>query len=63
LHQANDTLARALDASHFEHGMNAQAAVDLTVFQEDLLDVGAQAGIFSAMLARLSTFPGKIATL
>jgi hypothetical protein len=33
------------------------------MFQEDLLDVGRQTGIFSAMLARLSAFPGIIATL
>src|SRR5258708_19582048 len=43
--------------------MNARAAIDLTMLQEDLLDVGAQTGIFSAMLARLSAFPGIIATL
>ena len=43
--------------------MNARTAVDLAMLQEDLLDVGTQAGIFSAMLARLSDFPGIIAAL
>ncbi len=43
--------------------MNARAAIDLTILQEDLLDSGTQTGIFSAMLARLSAFPGIIATL
>jgi hypothetical protein len=33
------------------------------MIQEDLLDSGAQTGIFSAMLARLSSAPGIIATL
>ncbi len=43
--------------------MNAWAAIDLTMRKVDLLDVGGQTGIFSAMLARLSAFPGIIATL
>ena len=43
--------------------MNARAAIDLTMLQEDLLDVGGQAGIFSAMLARLSANPCILATL
>ena len=43
--------------------MNARAAIDLAILQEDLLDVGAQKGIFSAMLTWLSAFPGIIATL
>jgi hypothetical protein len=43
--------------------MNTRAAIDLTMLQEALLDVGAQTSIFSAMRARLSTFPGIIATL
>ena len=43
--------------------MNARAAIDLAVLQKDLLDVGTQAGIFSAMLARLAVFPGIIAAL
>jgi len=43
--------------------MNARAALDLAMRKVDLLDVGTQAGIFSAMLARLPAFPGIIATL
>ena len=43
--------------------MNAWAAIHLTMLQKDLLDVSTQTGIFSAMLARLSAFPGIIATL
>src|SRR5690242_19121816 len=43
--------------------MNARAAIDLAMLQEDLLDVGAQTGICSALLARLSALPGIITTL
>ena len=43
--------------------MNARAVIDLAMLQEALLDVGAQTGIFSAMLDRLSAFPGIIVTL
>jgi hypothetical protein len=43
--------------------MNARATIDLAMLQEDLLDIGTQAGIFSAMLARLAAFPGIVAAL
>ena len=43
--------------------MNARTAIDLAMRKVDLLDVGAQTGIFSAMLARFSAVPGIIATL
>ena len=43
--------------------MNAGAAIDLAMLQENLLDLGGEFGIFSAMLARLSAFPGIIAAL
>ena len=43
--------------------MNARAAIHLAMLQENLLDGGTQAGIFSAMLARLAAFPGIIAAL
>ena len=62
-HQAHDALASTLDAARFQQGMNARAAIDLVMLQEDLLDVGAQTGIFSAMLARLSAAPSIIAAL
>ena len=63
LHQAHDALARTRDAARFEYGMNAWAAIHLAMLQENLLNVGTQAGIFSAMLARLSAAPGVIAAL
>src|SRR2546430_10858092 len=47
----------------FQHRVNAWAAIDLTILQENLLDLSAEAGIFSAMLARLAASPGIIATL
>jgi hypothetical protein len=52
-----------MHAMCFEDGMNAWAAVDLAMVQKDLLDFGGQAGIFSAMLARLSVLPGIITAL
>jgi hypothetical protein len=50
-----------MDAAGFEHGMNPRTPIDLTMIQEDLLNVGGQAGIFSAMVARLSVLPGIVA--
>jgi hypothetical protein len=49
--------------TNFEHGVNAWTAVDLAVFQENLLDCGGKLGIFWAMLGNLPVFPGIIATL
>ncbi len=46
----------------FEHGVNAWTAVDLAMRQKNLLDVGCELGIFSAMLARRAASPGIIAT-
>ena len=46
----------------FEHGVNAWTAVDLAMLQKNLLDVGCELGIFSAMLARRAASPGIIAT-
>ncbi len=43
--------------------MNAWTAIDLAVFQEQLLNFGGEMGIFSTMLGRLSVFPGILATL
>lgn len=43
--------------------MKVGAAIDLAMLQEELLDISTQAGIFSAMLARLAAFPGIIAAL
>ena len=41
--------------------MNARAAVDLAVLQEDLLDDGFEPGIFSLVLAHFPLAPGIIA--
>ena len=41
--------------------MNTWATVDLTMIQENLLDVGRHLGIFSAMLARRAVPPRVIA--
>jgi hypothetical protein len=46
-----------------EFGMDAWAAVDVTVLLEDLLNQGRNAGIFSLMGTGLSLFPGIIAAL
>jgi hypothetical protein len=43
--------------------MNPWAAIQLAMLQKKLLDLGCDAGIFSAMLARLSVLPSIIATL
>ena len=40
--------------------MNTWAAVDLTMVKENLLDVGRNLGIFSAMLARWAVPPRVI---
>jgi hypothetical protein len=59
-----------MDATRITQGMNARAAIDLAMLQEELLDLSTQAGIFSAMLAWLSAMlawlsaaPGIIAAL
>ena len=41
--------------------MHAWTAIDLAMVQEDLLDVGGQSGIFSALLAWFAVFPGILA--
>jgi hypothetical protein len=41
--------------------VNARAPLDLAMVQEDLLDVGAQSGSFSALLANLPASPGILA--
>ena len=43
--------------------MQTWTTLDLPEFHKTLLDGGAQMGIFSAMLARLTLLPGIIATL
>ena len=62
-HESCHSLAPAVPSFGSQGCMNARTAIDLTMLQKDLLDIGRQTGIFSAMLARLSAFPGKIATL
>ncbi len=52
-----------MDPRVTELGMDARAAVDVTVLLVDLLDQGRNSGIFSLMGMGLAVFPGIIAAL
>ena len=47
----------------FQDRVNAWASINPTILLKKLLDLGGEAGIFSAVLARLTVQPGVIATL
>jgi hypothetical protein len=63
LHQTHDPLARTMDSRVTELGMDARAAVDVTVLLGDLLNQGRNSGIFSLMGTGLALLPGIIAAL
>jgi len=60
-HEPYDPLAGGLNASLFEHGMNAWTPVEAAVIQKDLLNFSSQPGIFSTVLRGFAVFPARIA--
>jgi hypothetical protein len=63
LHQTHDPLAPTLNSVVTQLGMDARAAVDVTVLLEDLLNQSRNSGIFSLMGTGFALFPGIIAAL